>query len=162
MLWSIKLGAYQKWPLMITMTNRGSGNPLQCSCQENPVDGGAWRATVHGATESRTRLSDLTFFLYYKWPFMINVTNRSKERNLILIIEREGWLSVSSWCEYCHAFRCFREQKSLTCLELLKTCTYEPHSQRGECVNLTGRGAGCDAEHNRTIGQAHSFTLDMG
>ena len=36
-------------------------NPLQCSCLENPMDGGAWRATVHAVAKSRTRLSDLTF-----------------------------------------------------------------------------------------------------
>ena len=34
----------------------GRGKPLQCSCLENPMDRGAWRATVHGVTESRTRL----------------------------------------------------------------------------------------------------------
>ena len=32
----------------------GNGNPLQYSCLENPMDGGAWRATVHGATKSQT------------------------------------------------------------------------------------------------------------
>ena len=32
----------------------GNGNPLQCSCLENPMDGGAWWATVHGATKSQT------------------------------------------------------------------------------------------------------------
>ena len=36
----------------------GHDNPLQCSCLENPTDGGAWRATVHGVTKSRTRLRD--------------------------------------------------------------------------------------------------------
>ena len=35
--------------------------PLQCSCLENPRDGGAWWATVHGVTKSRTRVSNLTF-----------------------------------------------------------------------------------------------------
>ena len=30
----------------------GHGNPLQCSCLENPTDGGAWRATVHRVTKS--------------------------------------------------------------------------------------------------------------
>ena len=35
----------------------GSDNPLQCSCLENPVGRGAWRAAVHGVTESQTRLS---------------------------------------------------------------------------------------------------------
>ena len=34
------------------------GYPLQCSCLENPMDGGAWRATAHGITKSRTRLSE--------------------------------------------------------------------------------------------------------
>ena len=32
----------------------GNGNPLQYSCQENPMDRGAWRATVHGVMKSRT------------------------------------------------------------------------------------------------------------
>ena len=32
----------------------GNGNPLQCSCLENPVDRGAWQATVHGAAKSQT------------------------------------------------------------------------------------------------------------
>ena len=36
----------------------GNGNPLQFSCLENPMDRGAWRATVHGVAKSRTRLSD--------------------------------------------------------------------------------------------------------
>ena len=32
----------------------GHGNPLQCSCPENPIDRGAWKATVHGVTKSQT------------------------------------------------------------------------------------------------------------
>ena len=32
----------------------GNGNPLQCSCLENPMDGGAWWATVHGVAKSQT------------------------------------------------------------------------------------------------------------
>ena len=35
----------------------GQGNPLQYSCLENPMDRGAWWATVHGVTKSRIRLS---------------------------------------------------------------------------------------------------------
>ena len=37
-----------------------NGNPLQCSCLENPMDRGAWWATVHGAAKIRTRLSTHT------------------------------------------------------------------------------------------------------
>ena len=39
----------------------GDGTPLQYSCLENPMDGGAWWAAVHGVSKSRTRLSDFTF-----------------------------------------------------------------------------------------------------
>ena len=41
-------------------SGEGNGNPLQCSCLENPMDGGAWWATVHGVARSWTRLSDFT------------------------------------------------------------------------------------------------------
>ena len=38
----------------------GNGNPLQYPCLENPMDGGAWQATVYGVAKSLTRLSDFT------------------------------------------------------------------------------------------------------
>ena len=37
----------------------GHGHPLQCSCLENPMDRGAWWATVHGVAKSQTRQSNL-------------------------------------------------------------------------------------------------------
>ena len=43
----------------------GNGNPLQYSCLENPMDGGAWKAAVHGVTEGCTRLSDFTFTFHF-------------------------------------------------------------------------------------------------
>ena len=39
-------------------SGEGNGNPLQYSCLDNPVDGGAWQATVHGVSKSWTRRSD--------------------------------------------------------------------------------------------------------
>ena len=46
----------------------GNGNPLQYSCLENPVDGGAYQAAVHGVAEGRTPLSDFTFtFHFHAW-----------------------------------------------------------------------------------------------
>ena len=44
--------------LILRLIKPGAGNPLQCSCLENSMDRGAWWATVHGVTESQTRLSD--------------------------------------------------------------------------------------------------------
>ena len=41
-------------------TGEGNGNPLQYSCLGNPMNGGAWLATVHGVAKSRTQLSDFT------------------------------------------------------------------------------------------------------
>ena len=43
----------------------GTGTPLQYSCLENPVDGGAWWAAVHGVAKSQTRLSDCTFTFHF-------------------------------------------------------------------------------------------------
>ena len=44
----------------LSCIGEGSGNPLQCSCLENPRDGGAWWAAVCGVTQSRTRLKRLS------------------------------------------------------------------------------------------------------
>ena len=43
----------------------GNGTTLQYSCLENPMDGGAWQAAVHGVDKSRTRLSDFDFTFHF-------------------------------------------------------------------------------------------------
>ena len=43
----------------------GNGTPLQYSCLENPMDGEAWSAVVHGVTKSRAWLSDFTFTFHF-------------------------------------------------------------------------------------------------
>ena len=43
----------------------GNGNPLQYSCLENPMDGKAWWAAVHGVSQSQIRLSDFTFTFHF-------------------------------------------------------------------------------------------------
>ena len=49
---------------------KGNGTPLQYSCLENPMDGGAWWATVHGATKSQIRLSNWPHILVFLLPFI--------------------------------------------------------------------------------------------
>ena len=44
----------------LSCIGEGNGNPLQCSCLENPRDGGAWWAAVYGVAQSRTRLKWLS------------------------------------------------------------------------------------------------------
>ena len=45
-------------PALGRSSDEGKDNPLQYSCLGNPMDGGAWWATVHGVTKSQTRLSN--------------------------------------------------------------------------------------------------------
>ena len=53
---------------MYIYIGEGNGTPLQYSCLENPMDGGAWWAAVHGVAKSRTRLSDfLSLFTFMHW-----------------------------------------------------------------------------------------------
>ena len=50
---------------MQSTSGEGNGTPLQYSCLENPMDGGAWWAAVHGVARSQTRLSDFTFTFHF-------------------------------------------------------------------------------------------------
>ena len=47
------------------LIREGNGTPLQYSCLENPMDGGAWWAAVRGVAKSRTQLSDFTFTFHF-------------------------------------------------------------------------------------------------
>ena len=49
----------------IVALREGNGTPLQYSCLENPMDGGAWKVAVHGVAEGRTRLSNFTFTFHF-------------------------------------------------------------------------------------------------
>ena len=49
----------------------GSGTPLQYSCLGNPMDGGAWKAAVHGVAEGRTQLSDFTFTFHFHFSLSL-------------------------------------------------------------------------------------------
>ena len=66
--------------LSLSCSGEGNGNPLQCSCLENPRDGGSWWAAVYGVTQSRTRL---------KW-FSSSSSSSSMRANL-----EWGWMLVT-------------------------------------------------------------------
>ena len=52
-------------PFVVFPDGEGNGTPLQYWCLENPMDGEAWWAAVHGVAKSRTRLSDFTFTFHF-------------------------------------------------------------------------------------------------
>ena len=56
------LGVGHDWATSLSLSciGEGNGNPLQCSCLENPRDGGAWWAAIYGVPQSRTRLKWLS------------------------------------------------------------------------------------------------------
>ena len=60
----------------------GDGIPLQYSCMGNPMDGGAWKATVHGVTKSWTRLRDCTF------TFQFNALEKEMATHSIILAWR--------------------------------------------------------------------------
>ena len=68
----------------------GNGNPLQCSCLENPRDGGAWWAAIYGVAQSRTRLKRLS--------------SSSRSNMFINILSSHMWslyflyVSLKLWC----------------------------------------------------------------
>ena len=66
----------------------GNGTPLQHSCLENPMDGGAWKAAVHGVAKSRTQLSDFPFTFHFHALEKEMATHSS-----VLTLEnpRDGW-----------------------------------------------------------------------
>ena len=56
----LSLGLLQIEVCLLLNPGEGNGNPLQYSCLENLMDGAAWWATLHGVTNSQTRLSNFT------------------------------------------------------------------------------------------------------
>ena len=53
------------WASLVAQIGEGNGTPLQYSCLENPMDGGAWQAAVHGVAKSWTQLNDFTFTFHF-------------------------------------------------------------------------------------------------
>ena len=64
----------------------GNGTPLQYSCLENPMDGGAWWAAIYGVTQSQTRLRDFTFMHWRrKWqPTPVFLPGESQGRGSLV------------------------------------------------------------------------------
>ena len=62
----------------------GKGYPLQCSCLENPRDGGAWWAAICGVAQSQTRQREFHFYLLLGRKAMTNLDSILKSRNIIL------------------------------------------------------------------------------
>ena len=85
------------WATSLSCIGEGNGNPLQYSCLENPVDGGAWRATAHEVAEL-----DTTEWLHFSFWLTLWL---HRVLSLVTIMNRGAFSrgSTSSWC-WCNWF----------------------------------------------------------
>ena len=109
------LGVGHDWVTSLSLLHigEGNGNPLQCSCLENPRDGGAWWAAVHGVAQSRTRLKRLSssssnkaYGTYYGSPNRLRRPSSKYFLSLLLVS--------------CECLDQFRENLDLKCLVFQK------------------------------------------
>ena len=75
-----------------------NGNPLLCSCLENPMDRGAWWATVHWVPKSRTRLSDFTFTFHFWDIFGLSTSDCLRVQRIDWLLAHESEREVAQSC----------------------------------------------------------------
>ena len=76
--WGSDTAEWLHFHFLLSCIGEGNGNPLQCSCLENPRDGGAWWAAIYGVSRSRTQL---------KWLSSSKNTTTTCENSLALVTE---------------------------------------------------------------------------
>ena len=93
----------------LSCIGEGNGNPLQCSCPENPRDGGAWRAAVYGVAQSQprlTRLSNSSSIQEIAHPastdttpsiIFIKSTGHRRKYNMVSFLLKSHWLSFGDY-----------------------------------------------------------------
>ena len=90
---SLSLFTFTQW--------RTNGNPLQCSCLENPRDGGAWWAAVYGVAQSRTRLKGLSSVPAWpsNFPYFLQLASAFCNKDFMI------YATVSSRSCFCWLYR---------------------------------------------------------
>ena len=100
-LWRVRHDWATSLSLFTFMHWRNKGNPLQCSCLENPKDGGAWWASVYGVTQSQTWLKWLNSSSWKerKQDFQIKNSICKAPRNERLV-PTQGPANCLEWMKY--------------------------------------------------------------
>ena len=93
----------------LSCIGEGNGNPLQCSCLENPRDRGAWEAAVYGVSQSQTLLkwlsSSSSSGILIKMKKVLNITNMFKFHTPLFYGRRINLInSYLNWCVKCKRF----------------------------------------------------------
>ena len=87
--WELDMTQWLHFHFSLSSTGEGNGNSLQCSCLENPRDGGAWWAAVYGVAQSQTRLKRLSSSSSSSWinhapQFRAKITSLAHIRPFLL------------------------------------------------------------------------------
>ena len=104
-----KVGHDWATSLSLSCIGEGNGNPLQCSCLENPRDRGAWEAAVYGVSQSQTLLkwlsSSSSSGILIKMKKVLNITNMFKFHTPLFYGRRINLInSYLNWCVKCKRF----------------------------------------------------------
>ena len=107
--------------LELSCIGEGNGNPLQCSCLENPRDGGAWWAAVYGVAQSRTWLNRLSssssssfIFIYWNLQIYSSVKALDDKSHTVLIIAK-----TPSFCQVLTVIKQFCFATTLNARQML-------------------------------------------
>ena len=150
----------------LSCIGEGNGNPLQCSCLENPRDGGAWWAVIYGVAQSRTRLKRLSSKVWTWCSSCLSLQFRSsqipksenkvsQEQNFVFVYKadlilqgQELKLNVITFYNYClyPYLKCILMQVKNHCFEesrvkgMMKTHIYTAlQSSRGHFGSVDTR-----------------------
>ena len=87
--WMLDTTEWLRFHFSLWCIGEGNGNPLQCSCLENPRDRGAWWGAIYGVAQSRTRLKRLSSSSRWSLAWFISVLSETKQIKLKQIDTRE-------------------------------------------------------------------------
>ena len=96
------LGVGHNWETSLSRIGEGNGNPLQCSCLENPRDGRAWWAAVYGVAQSRTWLKRLSSsssscFLFHPFYYVTCPLGRRGKQRVDFVKSQKATLQWDLW-----------------------------------------------------------------
>ena len=94
-LWELEMTEWLHFQFSLSWIGEGNGNPLQCSCLENPRDGGAWWAAIYGVAQSRTRLKRLSSSSSSSFKSLLDISNWMSHQNFKVIISKRVYFPTN-------------------------------------------------------------------
>ena len=105
---SLRVGHNWATSLSLSCIGEGNGNPLQCSCLENPRNRGAWWAAIYGVAQSQTWLKQLSMHAWMHakihgfdpWVWKIPWRRKWQPTPVLLPVNSHGWRNLVGYCPW--------------------------------------------------------------